>query len=254
MSTPSYGTESDENALYTANVIANPKITDRRRRGRCHGDHAGVPAGHAAGSRRRRGQCRDRLPRHRVPALGAGPQRHRAGRRRASCHRFRYGQLHERQLRSPRAYLKAASDLLVTDLEEMVANWSEGGAARAELADARRPGDPHRHGLAVLRRSRGRAHEARPPAARSGRGARLLLGQHPHQPPLRRGRRAERLSRQAIAAVDGSGGRGPVGLPSSIARQGSGARHRDRGAARRHRRQDGGDGDARRDASRPTTR
>ena len=32
------------------------------------------------------------------------------------------------------AYLKAATDLLVADLEEMVANWQDGGAARAELA------------------------------------------------------------------------------------------------------------------------
>lgn len=32
------------------------------------------------------------------------------------------------------AYLKAASDLLVADLEEMAANWEDGGAARQELA------------------------------------------------------------------------------------------------------------------------
>jgi len=33
-----------------------------------------------------------------------------------------------------RDYLKAATDLLVDDLEEMVANWQDGGAARAEFA------------------------------------------------------------------------------------------------------------------------
>ena len=33
------------------------------------------------------------------------------------------------------AYLNAASDLLVTDLEEMVANWKEGGPARQGLVD-----------------------------------------------------------------------------------------------------------------------
>ncbi|NVK35587.1 MAG: peptidase [Rhodobacteraceae bacterium] len=33
------------------------------------------------------------------------------------------------------AYLKAATDLLISDLEEMTAAWSEGGAAREELAD-----------------------------------------------------------------------------------------------------------------------
>ena len=34
-----------------------------------------------------------------------------------------------------RAYLKAATDLLVSDLEEMAADWEEGGAARKQLAD-----------------------------------------------------------------------------------------------------------------------
>ena len=33
------------------------------------------------------------------------------------------------------AYLKAATDLLISDLEEMAAAWKEGGAARAELAE-----------------------------------------------------------------------------------------------------------------------
>ena len=33
-----------------------------------------------------------------------------------------------------RAYLKAATQLLVDDLKEMTANWAEGGAARADLA------------------------------------------------------------------------------------------------------------------------
>ncbi len=36
------------------------------------------------------------------------------------------------------AYLTSAADLLITDLEEMVANWAEGGKARAGLLD----GDP----------------------------------------------------------------------------------------------------------------
>ncbi|MGD9739679.1 MAG: imelysin family protein [Bauldia sp.] len=33
------------------------------------------------------------------------------------------------------AYLQAATDLLVADLEEMVGNWQDGGAARAAIAD-----------------------------------------------------------------------------------------------------------------------
>ncbi|WP_432697109.1 imelysin family protein [Marinobacterium sp. YM272] len=42
-------------------------------------------------------------------------------------------------------YLKAATDLLVTDLEEMVGNWQEDGAARADL-EAKSPSE----GLAVI--------------------------------------------------------------------------------------------------------
>ena len=47
----SYGTESDENGLYTANVIANPKLTIDGAGGRRDRDHAGVP---------RRTRCRKR--------------------------------------------------------------------------------------------------------------------------------------------------------------------------------------------------
>jgi putative iron-regulated protein len=43
------------------------------------------------------------------------------------------------------AYLQAATDLLVTDLEEMVANWAEGGPARAAVTE-----DPQAGLLAIL--------------------------------------------------------------------------------------------------------
>ena len=60
-------------------------------------------AGHAAGGGRDRGQRRHRLPRDRVPALGAGPERHRAGRRQPALDRLRGGRrLHRRQLRPAR--------------------------------------------------------------------------------------------------------------------------------------------------------
>ena len=62
-------------------------------------------------------------------------------------------------------YLSAATELLVSDLEEMVGNWQDGGAARdgchGESADGLRR-DLHRHGLALLWRTRRRADEARP--------------------------------------------------------------------------------------------
>ena len=48
---------------------------------------------------------------------------------------FDTAQLHATRIATgARAYLKAATDLLVADLEEMVANWQDGGAARTELA------------------------------------------------------------------------------------------------------------------------
>jgi hypothetical protein len=171
---PSYGTESDENTLYTANVIANKEIEIDGKKVDASDHHAGVSVRHAAGGRRHRGQCRHRLSRDRVPALGPGPERHRAGRRQSPLHRLRR-QLHRRQLRPPRRLSRRRSDLLVSDLEEMVATGRTGGAARKALLDgdpkARPLHHPDRHGLALLRRTGRRAHEARPAAARSGRGA-----------------------------------------------------------------------------------
>ena len=84
-----------------------------------------------------------------------------------------------------------------------MANWKDGGAARKDLAakgpDGGLVDHPDRPRLALLRRARRRAHEARPAAARSGGGARLLLRQHPQQPLLRRGRHGGDLERQIHA-------------------------------------------------------
>ena len=133
--TERYGEESDENPLYTANVIANPEI----RIGPDMVDASEITpellSGTLQEALRRRGECRHRLPRDRVPALGAGSERHRPRRRRASGDRLfadqdcTHGNCDRRG-----AYLKAATDLLVSDLTEMVGDWKEGGAARQELA------------------------------------------------------------------------------------------------------------------------
>ena len=88
-----YGEESEENPLYTANVIANPELRIGAGRDRREGDHAGA-AGQAAGGAGRRVECRHRLPRDRVPALGPGSERHRAGLRRAAGHRLFGKRLH----------------------------------------------------------------------------------------------------------------------------------------------------------------
>ncbi len=129
-----YGEESDENPLYTANVIANPKIrigadvvdasqiTPELLSGTLQ-EALGVEANVATGY-------------HAIEFLlwgqdlnGTGPG---AGERPASDYSLKnctHGNCDRRG-----AYLKAATDLLVSDLTEMAGDWKEGGAAREELA------------------------------------------------------------------------------------------------------------------------
>nr|QIQ10664.1 hypothetical protein GAGBIFFJ_00023 [uncultured bacterium] len=128
-----YGTESDVNGLYTANVIANPKlvidgvdvdatsITPAFLQGTLQeagGNEANVATGYHAIEFLLWGQDLN----------GTGPG---AGNRpatdfdTANC----TGGNCDRRV----AYLLAAGDLLVSDLEEMVANWQPGGPARAAL-------------------------------------------------------------------------------------------------------------------------
>ena len=97
-----YGTESEENTFYAANIIANPTLTVARRSidastidtellqslhevDEVDEVEANVSTGYQ---------------RHRVPALGSGPQRYRSGGRAASGFRLHDGGgLHRRQLR-----------------------------------------------------------------------------------------------------------------------------------------------------------
>lgn len=131
-----YGTESDENNLYTANVIANGEIsingkavdasaiTPEFLSSTLH-EAGGIEANVATGY-------------HAIEFLlwgqdtnGTGPG---AGKRphtdfdTSAC----TGGNCDRRT----AYLVAASDLLIADLEEMVSNWEEGGAARKSLMEA----------------------------------------------------------------------------------------------------------------------
>ena len=140
MSSGSYGTESDENSLYTANVIANPsieingtkvdasKITPELLSGTLQeaGDNeANVATGYHAIEFLLWGQ----------DLHGTGPG---AGERpytdydTANC----TGGNCDRRAQ----YLAAASDLLVSDLEEMVGNWKADGAARKALRRRRAEG------------------------------------------------------------------------------------------------------------------
>ena len=135
-----YGEESEENPLYTANVIANPEL----RIGPDVIDATTITPELLAGSlQEAQGveiERRHRLPRDRVPALGPGPERHR-GRVRASAPATDYDAANCTNGNCDRraAYLKAATDLLVADLEEMVANWQDGGAgAQGPRGEGRR--------------------------------------------------------------------------------------------------------------------
>jgi putative iron-regulated protein len=129
----SYGSESDQNMLYSVNVIANEtikvngeeadvsEITPALLSGTLHEAEeveANVATGYHAIEFLLWGQD--------LNGSGAG-----AGMRPASDFDLKdcTGGHCERRA----AYLKAASELLISDLEEMVSNWEEGGAAREAL-------------------------------------------------------------------------------------------------------------------------
>jgi len=125
-----YGTESDENTLYTANLIANPKIMIngaevdttsitpallQETLQEAGGIEANVATGYHAIEFLLWGQDLNGTE----PGAGNRPATDFDT---ANC----TGGNCDRRA----AYLKAASTLLVADLEEMAANWAPGGAAR----------------------------------------------------------------------------------------------------------------------------
>lgn len=129
----SYGTESDDNALYTANVIANPKLMIdgeevdfstitpdllREKLQEAGGIEANVATGYHAVEFLLWGQD----PNGTGPGAGARPHTDFDPENCTGGHCERRA-----------AYLQAASDLLVEDLREMAAQWAEGGEARRAL-------------------------------------------------------------------------------------------------------------------------
>ncbi|NDW04817.1 imelysin family protein [Jiella pacifica] len=132
----SYGAESDQNSLYTANVIANQTITVNGEKvdvstitpellqdklQEAGGIEANVATGYHAVEFLLWGQDL-----HGTDA-GAGERPYTDYATGEDCtggHCDRRGQ-----------YLDAATDLLVSDLEEMVGNWKDDGAARKALLD-----------------------------------------------------------------------------------------------------------------------
>ena len=132
----SYGTDSDSNALYTVNVIANPQITINGEKvdaseitpellaeklQEAEEVEANVAIGYHAIEFLLWGQD--------LNGTGAG-----AGVRPASDYASGDACTHGNCDRRAQ-YLKAASTLLVADLEEMVGNWTADGAARTALMD-----------------------------------------------------------------------------------------------------------------------
>ncbi|WP_316355872.1 imelysin family protein [Devosia sp.] len=127
----SYGSESDSNGLYVANVIANPKImidgaeldatdiTPALLQDNLQ-EAAGVESNVATGY-------------HAIEFLLWGQDLNGTGPGAGARPFTDYSTAEHADRRA--SYLKAASSLLVSDLEEMVANWTADGAARAALPE-----------------------------------------------------------------------------------------------------------------------
>ncbi|MIL09629.1 peptidase, partial [Salmonella enterica subsp. enterica] len=132
----SYGTESDENSLYTANVIANKEIEIDGQKV----DVSNITPQLLSETLQEAGDVEANVATgyHAIEFLlwgqdlnGTGPG---AGNRPATDYdtaNCTGGNCDRRA-----QYLKAASTLLVSDLDEMVSNWKDDGAARKELTDA----------------------------------------------------------------------------------------------------------------------
>ncbi len=128
----SYGAESDANGLYTANVIANPKLTIDGQ----EVDATEITPEFLASTLQEAGGIESNVATgyHAVEFLlwgqdlnGTGPG---AGQRPFTDYSTEANAARRAQ------YLDAVTDLLVSDLEEMVAAWSASGAARAALGES----------------------------------------------------------------------------------------------------------------------
>ncbi|TGP51204.1 peptidase [bacterium M00.F.Ca.ET.230.01.1.1] len=131
----SYGAESDENALYAANVIANKEIEINGKKV----DASKLTPEFLSGTLQQAGGVEANVATgyHAIEFLlwgqdlhGTGPG---AGERPYTDYDVKNctgGNCDRRA-----EYLKSASDLLVSDLQEMVNNWKEDGAARKNLTD-----------------------------------------------------------------------------------------------------------------------
>jgi len=131
----SYGTESDDNTLYTANVIANKSIEIDGKAV----DATNITPEFLSGTLQEAGGIEANVATgyHAIEFLLWGQDlngtKAGAGNRPASD--FDTANCTGGNCDRRAAYLAAASDLMVKDLEEMVANWGPDGAARKNLVD-----------------------------------------------------------------------------------------------------------------------
>lgn len=127
----SYGTESDENGLYTANIIANSKITIDG----TEVDAAEITPAFLQDTLQEAGGIESNVATgyHAIEFLLWGQDLH--GTEAGAGERPFTDYSTETNAKRRGQYLDSATDLLVADLEEMVANWQEGGAARTALAE-----------------------------------------------------------------------------------------------------------------------
>jgi putative iron-regulated protein len=131
----SYGEESDENPVYAANVIANTQIT----LGNETVDVTKITPELLAETLHEADEVEANVATgyHAIEFMLWGQDLNGtekgAGNRPASD--FSLEDCTGGSCERRREYLSAATNLLITDLEEMAANWKEGGAARQELAD-----------------------------------------------------------------------------------------------------------------------
>lgn len=130
-----YGTESDANALYTANVIANKSIEIDGKKI----DAINLTPEFLSGTLQEAGGIEANVATgyHAIEFLLWGQDLHGTGPGAGERPYTDYdltnctGGNCDRRAQ----YLKSASDLLVSDLQDMVNDWKEGGAARKNLAD-----------------------------------------------------------------------------------------------------------------------
>lgn len=132
----SYGTESDENSLFSANVIANPSIEINGKAV----DATDITPEFISGTLQEAGGIEANVASgyHAIEFLlwGQDLNGNRPGAGSRPVTDFSLEECTNGNCERRREYLGSASDLLVADLEEMAANWKDGGAARVAVEES----------------------------------------------------------------------------------------------------------------------